>query len=75
MAPSGFGKTTLLRLLIGQLTANELVPLLIDQQNVTGNWQKSHNYFGYINQKPFMFDRSLHFNLTLGKKYSEEDLQ
>lgn len=73
MAPSGFGKTTLLRLLIGQLQPTS-GSIIIDQQNVTGNWQKSHNYFGYINQKPFMFDRSLHFNLTLGKKYSEEDL-
>lgn len=73
MAPSGFGKTTLLRLLVGQLKPTS-GSIIINQQNITGNWQKSHDYFGYINQKPFMFDRSLHFNLTLDKKYSEEDL-
>lgn len=73
MAPSGFGKTTLLRLLIGQLqpTSGSIV---IDHQDLTGNWAKAHDYFGYINQKPFMFDRSLLFNLTLGKEYSKDDL-
>lgn len=74
MAPSGFGKTTLLRLLVGQLKPTS-GSIIINQQNITGNWQKSHDYFGYINQKPFMFDRSLLFNLTLGKKYSEAELQ
>lgn len=73
MAPSGFGKTTLLRLLIGQLqpTSGSIV---IDHQDLTGNWAKAHDYFGYINQKPYMFDRSLLFNLTLGKEYSKDDL-
>lgn len=74
MAPSGFGKTTLLKLLAGQLSPST-GSIIIDQNNLTSNWQKSHEYFGYINQKPFMFDRSLLFNLTLGQKYSNNELQ
>lgn len=74
MAPSGFGKTTLLKLLAGQLSPST-GSIIIDQNNLTSNWQKSHEYFGYINQKPFMFDRSLLFNLTLGQKYSSNELQ
>lgn len=74
MAPSGFGKTTLLRLLVGQLTPTA-GSIVIDHQDLAGNWQKSHDYFGYINQKPFIFDRSLLFNITLGKKYSEDELK
>ena len=73
MAPSGFGKTTLLRLLVGQLTPTA-GSVIIDDQHIEDNWNKAHEYFGYINQKPFIFDRSLLFNLTLGKKYSKDEL-
>lgn len=73
MAPSGFGKTTLLRLLVGQLTPTA-GSIIIDDQHIEDNWNKAHSYFGYINQKPFIFDRSLLFNLTLGKKYSRDEL-
>lgn len=73
MAPSGFGKTTLLRLLVGQLTPTA-GSVIIDDQHIEDNWNKAHEYFGYINQKPFIFDRSLLFSLTLGKKYSKDEL-
>jgi ABC-type multidrug transport system fused ATPase/permease subunit len=35
----------------------------------------AHNYFSYVNQKPFLFDDTLGFNLTLGRKINEADLQ
>ena len=67
MAPSGWGKTTLLKLLVGQLTPTE-GSIKINQKLLNGNWNVAHDYFGYINQKPFIFDRDLAFNITLGKK-------
>jgi ABC-type bacteriocin/lantibiotic exporter with double-glycine peptidase domain len=73
MAPSGWGKTTLLRLMLG-LTKPESGEILINQQDVTGNWEAAHNYFSYVNQKPFMFDDSLRFNITLGRQVSDEKL-
>ena len=52
MAPSGWGKTTLLRLMLG-LKRPVKGKILINGENVTGDWAKAHNYFSYVNQKPF----------------------
>ncbi|CCI86035.1 ATP-binding cassette domain-containing protein [Lactobacillus pasteurii] len=73
MAPSGWGKTTFLQMLMGQLKPSR-GKVIINHQDMSGNYQKAHNFFGYINQKPFIFDNSLKFNLTLGKKVSDSDL-
>lgn len=69
MAPSGWGKTTLLRLMLG-LRQAQSGQILLNGQDVTGKWEEAHNYFSYVNQKPFMFDDSLLFNITLGRKVS-----
>lgn len=74
MAPSGWGKTTLLRILQGLKVPNH-GEILINSQNVTGNWAKAHNFFSYVNQKPFLFDDTLRFNVTLGRKASDADLK
>lgn len=74
MAPSGWGKTTLLRLLVG-LKKPKDGKILLNGQDVTGNWDAAHNYFSYVNQKPFMFDDTLRFNITLGRKVSDEHLK
>ena len=73
MAPSGWGKTTLLRLMLGQKQPQE-GKVLINQKDVTGNWESAHNYYSYVNQKPFLFDDSLRFNITLGRTCSEAEL-
>ena len=74
MAPSGWGKTTLLRLMLGIKKPAE-GKILINGQDVTGNWDKAHDYFSYVNQKPFMFDDTLRFNITLGRNVSDEKLK
>ena len=73
-APSGWGKSTLLRSLIGQLSPTS-GKIFINDENISGDWNKAHDYFGYINQRPFIFDRDLVFNITLGKKFTDSELQ
>lgn len=73
MAPSGWGKTTLLRILQGLKVPNH-GRILINDQDLTGNWEKAHNFFSYVNQKPFLFDDTLRFNITLGRAASDDDL-
>lgn len=67
MAPSGWGKTTLLKLFLGKLQPNN-GQIYINQNSVTGDWQAAHDNFSYVNQKPFIFDDTLKFNITLGRK-------
>lgn len=73
MAPSGWGKTTLLRLMLG-LKKPKAGKILLNRDDVTGNWNAAHNFYSYVNQKPFMFDDTLRFNITLGRKVSEQEL-
>ena len=73
MAPSGWGKTTLLRLMLGIYTPSH-GEILINGEEVTGDWYKAHNFYSYVNQKPFMFDDTLRFNVTLGRQVDEEQL-
>lgn len=73
MAPSGWGKTTLLRLMLGIYKPSH-GEIEINGEDVTGNWQKAHNYYSYVNQKPFIFDDTLRFNITLGREVDEERL-
>lgn len=73
MAPSGWGKTTLLRLMLGIYKPSQ-GKIMINGEDVTGNWYKAHNFYSYVNQKPFMFNDTLRFNVTLGRKVSEDQL-
>lgn len=74
MAPSGWGKTTLLKLILG-LKKPKTGQILLNGNEVTGNWEAAHNYYSYVNQKPFMFDDTLRFNITLGRQVTDEKLK
>lgn len=73
-APSGSGKTTLLNVLVGKysLTNGEY---LFNEENVNGNWEYLHSYFSFINQKAVIFEDTIEFNITLGKKISKDKLK
>ncbi|MDG6146476.1 ATP-binding cassette domain-containing protein, partial [Lactococcus formosensis] len=66
--------TTLLRLLLG-LRKPKSGKILINGHEVTGNWDAAHNYFSYVNQKPFMFGDTLLYNITLGRQVSDQHLK
>ena len=72
-APSGWGKSTLLNVLIGiqQLDSGSYE---VNHSEVNGDWGKLHEYFSFIQQKPFILDDTLKYNITLGRHVSEEDL-
>ena len=72
-APSGWGKSTLLNVLTGNY-APSVGSYEIDQQVVGGDWDKAHEYFSFIQQKPFVLDDTLKYNITLGREVSDDEL-
>lgn len=73
MAPSGWGKTTLLKVISGQIKP-DIGEVIYGKENITGNWKKAHQLFDYIDQKPFIFDDTIKFNILLGKKVTSKEL-
>lgn len=61
--PSGAGKTTLIKLLLGQACAQS-GKITINNHNITP--QISQEIFSYAEQSPYIFARSIRNNLTLG---------
>ncbi|MFT8774881.1 MAG: ABC transporter ATP-binding protein [Lacticaseibacillus paracasei] len=75
MAPSGYGKSTLLRLLAGEMPV-VAGQYWIGKTLVTAkNAHQLRQLFGLIKQTPFMFDDTIRFNLTLGERFSENALE
>lgn len=72
-APSGWGKTTLLNVLIG-IYKLDCGSYEIDKFDVNGEWTKLHEYFSFIQQKPFILDDTIKYNITLGRKVLDKDL-
>lgn len=72
-ASSGWGKSTLFNILIGNYHASEGT-YSINGQDVNGNWNKIHRYFSFIQQKPFVLEDTLKYNITLGRKISNKKI-
>lgn len=73
---SGSGKTTILNLLQGYFEPNQGT-LQYSSQNseriISSTEVHKYNLVARINQNPFIFSNTLKFNLTLGKKFTDEE--
>lgn len=74
VAPSGWGKSTLLKLLIGDISLVEGEYKFNDQVVTNLNKNKLSSYFSYVHQEPKLLDDTLKFNITLGEKISQSKL-
>lgn len=72
-APSGWGKSTLLNVLVGNLDPSE-GQYDIDGQELNGDWAKAHQYYSFIQQNPSILDDTLKYNVTLGREISVAEL-
>lgn len=70
-APSGFGKTTFFKLLLGELVP-DTGTYTLNQTNVDP--ATVHAYFAHVAQEPHIFADTLQFNLCLGKDVPKEKL-
>ena len=71
VGPSGSGKTTLIDIILGILEPLE-GQITVDGKKITNNNLKSwQEYFGYIPQIIYLYDRSLRENIAFGLKKEE----
>lgn len=74
MAPSGFGKSSLLKALLGELTFNQGSYQFNQQPVIPATTQTLLPNFAYITQQPFLFVDSLTNNLTLGSDFNNQQI-
>ncbi|GHN20035.1 multidrug ABC transporter ATP-binding and permease protein [Lactobacillus delbrueckii] len=72
-APSGWGKTTLLNVLVGRIKLAD-GHYEINGEDANGDWSKDHEYFSFVQQKPYILDDTIEYNISLGREVSREDL-
>ncbi|WP_125607015.1 ATP-binding cassette domain-containing protein [Lapidilactobacillus bayanensis] len=75
MAPSGFGKSTLLEVLQGELVPSAGGYTFNGQPIAKFSSADIEQQFAWISQKPFAFDDTIQFNLTLGQTFSVSQIQ
>jgi ATP-binding cassette subfamily C protein CydD len=68
---SGSGKSTLLKICSGNLTAEaEMISINGKEKSWSQEWLRLNS--SYMNQFPFIFDETLHYNVFLGKKQDKD---
>ena len=72
LGPSGMGKTTLLQLVLGDLTPTT-GQVLIDGQDVLNYQQNRTNLFAVLDQSPFLFSTSIINNVRLGNENASDE--
>ncbi|TLQ50865.1 thiol reductant ABC exporter subunit CydC [Lacticaseibacillus casei] len=72
LGPSGMGKTTLLQLVLGDLTPTT-GQVLIDGQDVLTYQQNRTNLFAVLDQSPFLFSTSIINNVRLGNENASDE--
>ena len=72
---SGTGKTTVLRILMGQLKDYE-GEICIDGKNVRDlNIDSIRNQIAYIDQNVYMFNDTIQYNITLDRNFTTEEME
>ena len=72
LGPSGMGKTTLLQLVLGDLTPTN-GHVLIDGQDVLDYQNHRTNLFAVLDQSPFLFNTSIVNNVRLGNEDASDE--
>lgn len=72
LGPSGMGKTTLLQLVLGDLTATS-GQVLLDGQSVLLYQNVRPQLFAVLDQSPFLFNTSVANNVRLGNETATDD--
>lgn len=74
MAPSGFGKSTLLRVLQGDFPVTRGEYLYNGISSSDYDTLQLREQFSFILQTPFVFNDTVHFNVTLGRSFPEKKI-
>ncbi|MDE3283144.1 thiol reductant ABC exporter subunit CydC [Lacticaseibacillus casei] len=72
LGPSGMGKTTLLQLVLGDLTPTT-GQVLIDGEDVLTYQEHRTNLFAVLDQSPFLFSTSIINNVRLGNENASDE--
>lgn len=72
---SGSGKSTLMKIIAGLIKSQEgniiIDGVKLNNDNINSWWTQ----IGFVHQNPFVFNKSLHENITLSREFDAEKLQ